>query len=107
MNLRVAELVEARTPKDKGTLAEMTGTVSFGAYATGAFEDMKAVVYDFFVSGWPCHLETGKKAGKHSVHETNKWTLWKRREWRGANTAPNSGPRCFRSAAMSTHPLPR
>ncbi|MDP3797089.1 MAG: DNA-directed RNA polymerase subunit beta', partial [Polaromonas sp.] len=27
---RVAELFEARTPKDKGTLAEMTGTVSFG-----------------------------------------------------------------------------
>jgi DNA-directed RNA polymerase subunit beta' len=26
----VAELFEARTPKDKGTLAEMTGTVSFG-----------------------------------------------------------------------------
>ena len=59
------------------------------------------------VSGWPCHLESDKKAGKHSVHETNKWTLWKRREWRGANTAPNSGPRCFRPAAMPTHPLPR
>jgi DNA-directed RNA polymerase subunit beta' len=27
---RVAELFEARTPKDKGMLAEMTGTVSFG-----------------------------------------------------------------------------
>ncbi|MCZ8095247.1 MAG: DNA-directed RNA polymerase subunit beta', partial [Acidovorax sp.] len=26
---RVAELFEARTPKDKGTLAEMTGTISF------------------------------------------------------------------------------
>ena len=27
---RVAELFEARSPKDKGTLAEITGTVSFG-----------------------------------------------------------------------------
>ena len=27
------------------------------------------------VSGQPCHLETGKKAVKHSVHEPNKWTL--------------------------------
>lgn len=32
---RVAELVEARTPKDKGTLAEMTGTVSFGKETKG------------------------------------------------------------------------
>ncbi len=32
---RVAELFEARTPKDKGTLAEMTGTVSFGKETRG------------------------------------------------------------------------
>ncbi|MBV7457277.1 DNA-directed RNA polymerase subunit beta' [Acidovorax sp. sif1233] len=32
---RVAELFEARTPKDKGTLAEMTGTVSFGKETKG------------------------------------------------------------------------
>jgi DNA-directed RNA polymerase subunit beta' len=31
----VAELFEARTPKDKGTLAEMTGTVSFGKETKG------------------------------------------------------------------------
>ena len=32
---RVAELFEARTPKDKGMLAEMTGTVSFGKETKG------------------------------------------------------------------------
>ena len=32
---RVAELFEARSPKDKGVLAEMTGTVSFGKEPTG------------------------------------------------------------------------
>jgi DNA-directed RNA polymerase subunit beta' len=32
---RVAELFEARTPKDKGMLAEMTGTVSFGKDTKG------------------------------------------------------------------------
>ena len=32
---RVAELFEARTPKDKGTLAEITGTVSFGKETKG------------------------------------------------------------------------
>ncbi|MFT3718238.1 DNA-directed RNA polymerase subunit beta' [Pseudorhodoferax sp.] len=32
---RVAELFEARTPKDKGLLAELTGTVSFGKETKG------------------------------------------------------------------------
>jgi DNA-directed RNA polymerase subunit beta' len=32
---RVAELFEARTPKDKGVLAEVTGTVSFGKETKG------------------------------------------------------------------------
>ena len=32
---RVAELFEARTPKDKGMLAEMTGTISFGKETKG------------------------------------------------------------------------
>ncbi len=32
---RVAELFEARTPKDKGVLAELTGTVSFGKETKG------------------------------------------------------------------------
>ena len=32
---RVAELFEARTPKDKGVLAEMTGTISFGKDTKG------------------------------------------------------------------------
>ena len=32
---RVAELFEARSPKDKGTLAELTGTISFGKETKG------------------------------------------------------------------------
>ena len=32
---RVAELFEARSPKDRGVLAEMTGTVSFGKETKG------------------------------------------------------------------------
>jgi hypothetical protein len=44
------------------------------------------------VSNQQSHLESAGKAVKHSVDETNKWTPWKRRKWRVANTARNSRP---------------
>ena len=44
---------------------------------------------DSAVSGQPCHLDSRPQARKHSVHITRKWTLCKRREWRGAITALN------------------
>src|SRR5678815_765993 len=45
---RVAELFEARTPKDKGTLAEMTGTVSFGKVSL-QITDPEGKVYEELV----------------------------------------------------------
>jgi DNA-directed RNA polymerase subunit beta' len=50
---RVAELFEARSPKDKGTLAEITGTVSFGKETKGKVRlqitDPDAKVYEELV----------------------------------------------------------
>jgi len=50
---RVAELFEARTPKDKGTLAEATGTVSFGKESRGKIRlqitDLEGKVHDELV----------------------------------------------------------
>ena len=50
---RVAELFEARTPKDKGTLAEMTGTISFGKETKGKVRlqitDLEGTVWEELV----------------------------------------------------------
>ncbi|WP_114970690.1 DNA-directed RNA polymerase subunit beta' [Rhodoferax ferrireducens] len=50
---RVAELFEARSPKDKGVLAEMTGTVSFGKETKGKVRlqitDPEGVVWEELV----------------------------------------------------------
>ncbi|AGX87133.1 DNA-directed RNA polymerase subunit beta' [Candidatus Symbiobacter mobilis] len=50
---RVAELFEARSPKDKGVLAEMTGTVSFGKETKGKLRlqitDPDGKVWDILV----------------------------------------------------------
>jgi len=51
---RVAELFEARTPKDAGVLAEITGTVSFGKDTKGkqrlVLTDMDGVPHEYLIS---------------------------------------------------------
>ncbi|HUW26881.1 MAG TPA: DNA-directed RNA polymerase subunit beta' [Gallionella sp.] len=51
---RVAELFEARVPKDAGTLAEVTGTVSFGKDTKGkqrlVITDVEGVAHEFLIS---------------------------------------------------------
>jgi len=51
---RVAELFEARLPKDAGTLAEVTGTVSFGKDTKGkqrlVITDMDGVANEFLIA---------------------------------------------------------
>ena len=51
---RVAELFEARVPKDAGMLAEVTGTVSFGKDTKGkqrlVITDMDGVAHEFLIS---------------------------------------------------------
>ncbi|MGB3704458.1 MAG: DNA-directed RNA polymerase subunit beta' [Castellaniella sp.] len=51
---RVAELFEARSPKDAGMLAEVTGTVSFGKDTKGkqrlVITDMDGVSHEFLIS---------------------------------------------------------
>ncbi|MFW8567307.1 DNA-directed RNA polymerase subunit beta' [Orrella sp. 11846] len=51
---RVAELFEARSPKDAGLLAEVTGTVSFGKDTKGkqrlVITDMDGVVHEFLIA---------------------------------------------------------
>ncbi|MDE2625289.1 MAG: DNA-directed RNA polymerase subunit beta' [Betaproteobacteria bacterium] len=50
---RVAELFEARSPKDSGLLAEITGTVSFGKDTKGkqrlVITDMDGVAHDYLI----------------------------------------------------------
>ena len=50
---RVAELFEARSPKDAGMLAEVTGTVSFGKDTKGkqrlVFTDLDGVAHEFLI----------------------------------------------------------
>ncbi|MBI2961051.1 MAG: DNA-directed RNA polymerase subunit beta', partial [Betaproteobacteria bacterium] len=51
---RVAELFEARTPKDAGMLAEVTGTVSFGKDTKGKqrliITDLDGVAHEFLIT---------------------------------------------------------
>ena len=51
---RVAELFEARSPKDAGMLAEVTGTVTFGKETKGkqrlVITDMEGVDHEFLIS---------------------------------------------------------
>src|SRR6187455_1809408 len=51
---RVAELFEARSPKDAGTLAEVTGTASFGKDTKGkqrlVITDMDGVAHEFLIT---------------------------------------------------------
>ena len=51
---RVAELFEARSPKDAGMLAEVTGTVSFGKDTKGkqrlVITDMEGVAHEFLIA---------------------------------------------------------
>src|SRR5438067_3413495 len=50
---RVAELFEARAPKDAGTLAEVTGTVSFGKDTKGkqrlVITDMEGIAHEYLI----------------------------------------------------------
>ncbi len=41
------------------------------------------------VSDQPCHLESAVQLRDDGVHETNKWTRWKRRESQDVSTAPS------------------
>jgi DNA-directed RNA polymerase subunit beta' len=51
---RVAELFEARTPKDAGMLAEFTGTVSFGKDTKGkqrlVITDLEGITHEYLIS---------------------------------------------------------
>jgi DNA-directed RNA polymerase subunit beta' len=51
---RVAELFEARSPKDAGMLAEVTGTVTFGKETKGkqrlVITDMEGVAHEFLIT---------------------------------------------------------
>ncbi|MGI9026458.1 MAG: DNA-directed RNA polymerase subunit beta', partial [Burkholderiaceae bacterium] len=51
---RVAELFEARSPKDAGTLAEVTGTVTFGKETKGkqrlVITDMEGEAHEFLIT---------------------------------------------------------
>ena len=66
---RVAELFEARTPKDKGMLAEMTGTVSFGKETKGK---IRLVITDPEGKEWEDLVPKEKNILVHEGQVVNK-----------------------------------
>jgi DNA-directed RNA polymerase subunit beta' len=67
---RVAELFEARSPKDKGTLAEITGTVSFGKETKGKVRlQITAPESNAVAAGVKVHEELVPKEKNILVHE--------------------------------------
>jgi len=67
---RVAELFEARSPKDKGTLAEITGTVSFGKETKGKVRlQITAPESNTVAAGVKVHEELVPKEKNILVHE--------------------------------------
>ena len=85
---RVAELFEARTPKDKGTLAEMTGTVSFGKETKGKVRlqitDPEGKVYEELVL-------KEKNIVVHEGQVVNKGRVDRRRAGRSAGHPAPAG----------------
>ncbi|THT98267.1 DNA-directed RNA polymerase subunit beta' [Lampropedia puyangensis] len=69
---RVAELFEARTPKDKGTLAEITGTVSFGKETKGK---IRLQITDPEGSVWEDLIPKEKNILVHEGQVVNKGEL--------------------------------
>ncbi len=66
---RVAELFEARTPKDKGMLAEVTGTVSFGKETKGK---IRLVITDPEGGEWSELVPKEKNVLVHEGQVVNK-----------------------------------
>ncbi|WP_332747770.1 DNA-directed RNA polymerase subunit beta', partial [Hydrogenophaga sp.] len=66
---RVAELFEARSPKDKGMLAEMTGTVSFGKETKGK---IRLVITDPEGNEWSELVPKEKNVLVHEGQVVNK-----------------------------------
>jgi DNA-directed RNA polymerase subunit beta' len=66
---RVAELFEARSPKDKGMLAEMTGTVSFGKETKGK---IRLVITDPDGAEWSELVPKEKNVLVHEGQVVNK-----------------------------------
>ncbi len=66
---RVAELFEARSPKDKGMLAEMTGTVSFGKETKGK---VRLVITDPEGAEWSELVPKEKNILVHEGQVVNK-----------------------------------
>jgi DNA-directed RNA polymerase subunit beta' len=66
---RVAELFEARSPKDAGVLAEITGTVSFGKDTKGK---QRLVITDLDGSPYECLIPKDKHVMAHDGQVVNK-----------------------------------
>ena len=78
---RVAELFEARSPKDAGTLAEVTGTVSFGKDTKGkqrlVITDLDGVAHEYLIP-------KDKHVTAHDGQVVNKGEIDRRRSGRSA-----------------------
>ena len=94
---RVAELFEARAPKDAGTLAEVTGTVSFGKDTKGkqrlVITDLDGVAHEYLIP-------KDKHVTAHDGQVVNKGEIDRRRA-RGSARHPAAARR--RSARALHH----
>ena len=81
---RVAELFEARSPKDAGMLAEVTGTVSFGKDTKGK---QRLVITDLDKQEHEYLIAKDKHLLVHDGQVVNKGEMHRRRSGRSARSA--------------------
>ena len=95
---RVAELFEARSPKDAGMLAEVTGTVSFGKDTKGkqrlVITDLDGVAHEFLIP-------KDKHVTVHDGQVVNKGEIDRRRP---GGSARHPAPAGGRGSSRATSP---
>ena len=103
---RVAELFEARSPKDKGTLAEQTGTVSFGKETKGKVRlqitDPDGKVYEELVPKEKNILVHEGQGGQPAANSSSTAPPTRRTScacWAWKNWRATSSTRCRTSTA--------
>ena len=91
---RVAELFEARSPKDAGLLAEITGTVSFGKDTKGkqrlVITDLDGVAHEYLIP-------KDKHVMAHDGQVVNRGEVDRRRSGRSARHPASAGRRSARA----------
>ena len=102
---RVAELFEARSPKDAGMLAEVTGTVSFGKDTKGkqrlVIKDMDGVSHEYLIPEGKSrdgHRRSGREQGRTDRRRPSRPPRYSSLVWCGSTYQVHHrrGPEVYR-----------